>query len=138
MLITTPGAQAVEIPEGKCIQSVGAVLASFLGCRVLDAGCWQEVERWHLGPPESFHYLNQSSCFELEGKESNAEQYHATRRAMDIVGLSPTEQDAIFRIVAAILHLGNIAFAPGLDGDSSRLADDQSKWHLDVTAELLR
>ncbi|XP_016728833.2 myosin-11 isoform X6 [Gossypium hirsutum] len=45
-------------------------------------------------------------------------------------------KDAIFRIVAAILHLGNIAFA--LEGeDSSVLEDDKAKFHLQVAAELL-
>lgn len=47
-------------------------------------------------------------------------------------------QDAIFRVVAAILHLGNVEFAKGKEIDSSVLKDDKSRYHLDVTAELLR
>lgn len=46
-------------------------------------------------------------------------------------------QEAIFRVVAAILHLGNIVFAKGKDVDSSVLKDDQAKFHLNTTAELL-
>lgn len=46
-------------------------------------------------------------------------------------------QDAIFRVVAAILHIGNIEFAKGKEVDSSVLKDDKSKFHLDTTAELL-
>ena len=53
---------------------------------------WQEREKLKLLPAEEFHYLNQSSCFDLPGKESNAEEYVRTRRAMDIVGLSVEEQ----------------------------------------------
>ncbi|KAJ8460564.1 hypothetical protein OPV22_033490 [Ensete ventricosum] len=96
----------------------------------------EEIEKYKLGPPKSFHYLNQSNCYELVGV-SDAHDYLATRRAMDIVGISAQEQDAIFRVVAAILHLGNIDFAKGKEIDSSVLKDDKSKFHLKMTAELL-
>lgn len=38
-----------------------------------------------------FHYLNQSNCFELDDVDDSKE-YLDTRRAMDIVGISPDEQ----------------------------------------------
>jgi len=47
-------------------------------------------------------------------------------------------QDAIFRVVAAILHLGNVNFAKGEDVDSSVLKDERSRFHLNMTAELLK
>ncbi|XP_071734137.1 myosin-9-like isoform X1 [Rutidosis leptorrhynchoides] len=96
----------------------------------------EEVEKYKLGSPKSFHYLNQSNCFELVGVNDGLE-YLATRRAMDIVGISKKEQEAIFRVTAAILHLGNIEFAKGKEVDSSVLKDDQAKFHLKMTAELL-
>ncbi|KAF3554589.1 hypothetical protein F2Q69_00014821 [Brassica cretica] len=77
---------------------------------------------------------NNSSCYELDGV-NDAEEYLATRRAMDVVGISETEQDAIFRIVAAILHLGNIEFCKGEDADSSSLKDEQSMFHLQMTCD---
>lgn len=46
-------------------------------------------------------------------------------------------QDAIFRVVAAILHIGNIEFSKGKEADSSVLKDEKSKFHLEKTAELL-
>ncbi|XP_010504771.1 PREDICTED: myosin-16-like isoform X3 [Camelina sativa] len=96
----------------------------------------EDVERFKLGDPKSFRYLNQSSCYELDGV-NDAEEYLATRRAMDVVGISEKEQDAIFRVVAAILHLGNIEFSKGEDADSSSLKDEQSMFHLQMTSELL-
>lgn len=33
-----------------------------------------------------------------------------TRRAMSVVGMPVESQDAVFRTVAAVLHLGNIVF----------------------------
>ena len=48
-----------------------------------------------------------------------------------------SSQDAIFRVVASILHLGNVEFAKGKEIDSSILKDEKSKFHLQTTAELL-
>ncbi|XVE51896.1 hypothetical protein DITRI_Ditri02bG0077600 [Diplodiscus trichospermus] len=97
----------------------------------------EDIERYKLGGPKTFHYLNQSSCYELDGV-NDAHEYLATRRAMDIVGINDQEQEAIFRVVAAILHLGNIDFAKGKEIDSSVIKDDKSRFHLNMTAELLR
>ena len=47
-------------------------------------------------------------------------------------------QEAIFRVVAAILHLGNIDFAKGEEADSSVLKDDKARFHLQTTSELLK
>uniref|UniRef100_A0A9I9DAH6 Myosin-17-like n=1 Tax=Cucumis melo TaxID=3656 RepID=A0A9I9DAH6_CUCME len=97
----------------------------------------EEREKYKLADPKSFHYLNQSKCFELDGV-NDAHEYLATRRAMDVVGISEEEQEAIFRVVAAILHLGNIEFAKGEEIDSSVIKDDKSRFHLNTTAELLK
>ncbi|KAG6645392.1 myosin-11 [Carya illinoinensis] len=103
---------------------------------LLCAAPQEEIEKYKLGNPKSFHYLNQSNCYELVGV-SDAHDYLATRRAMDIVGISEKEQEAIFRVIAAILHLGNILFAKGKEVDSSVPKDDQAKFHLKMTAGLL-
>lgn len=47
-------------------------------------------------------------------------------------------QEGIFRVVAAILHLGNVEFAKGEEIDSSVIKDDKSRFHLNTIAELLR
>ncbi|KAG6400856.1 hypothetical protein SASPL_137700 [Salvia splendens] len=96
----------------------------------------EDVDKYKLEHPKTYHYLNQSSCIELVGV-SDAQDFLATRRAMDVVGISQTEQDAIFRVVASILHLGNVEFTKGKEVDSSLLKDDKSKFHLQTVAELL-
>ncbi|CAN1271195.1 XI-E [Linum perenne] len=103
---------------------------------LLCAAPQEDIDRYKLDHPKTFHYLNQSKCFELVGV-SDASDYLATRRAMDIVGISAKEQEAIFRVVAAILHLGNIVFTKGKEVDSSVPKDDKAKFHLKMTAELL-
>ncbi|KAL7084275.1 hypothetical protein ACP275_14G214800 [Erythranthe tilingii] len=103
---------------------------------LLCAAPQEEIEKYKLGHPNTFHYLNQSNCYELVGV-NDAHDYLATRKAMDVVGISQNEQDAIFRVVAAILHLGNVTFTKGEDIDSSVLENDVSKFHLQTAAELL-
>ncbi|XP_010526029.1 PREDICTED: myosin-15 [Tarenaya hassleriana] len=96
-----------------------------------------DAEKYNLQNPRQFHYLNQSKTFELEGV-SNAEEYVKTRRAMDIVGMSDEEQEAIFRTLAAILHLGNVKFSPGKEHDSSAIKDQESSFHLQMAADLFK
>ncbi|XP_027768776.1 myosin-11 isoform X2 [Solanum pennellii] len=103
---------------------------------LLCAAPQEEIEKYKLEHPKSFRYLNQSKCYELVGV-SDAEEYLATRRAMDVVGISKKEQEAIFRVVASILHLGNIDFAKGKEVDSSVIKEEKAKLHLKTAAELL-
>ncbi|KAF3946025.1 hypothetical protein CMV_027661 [Castanea mollissima] len=49
-----------------------------------------------------------------------------------------SREEAIFRVVAAVLHLGNINFPKGKEIDSSVIKDEKSRFHLNMTAELLR
>ncbi|KAK8708917.1 hypothetical protein V6N13_059952 [Hibiscus sabdariffa] len=97
----------------------------------------EDVEKYKLGNPRTFHYLNQSNYFELDGVDEFKE-YLATKSAMDVVGINQAEQDAIFRVVAAILHLGNIEFVQGEESDSSEPKDDKSRFHLNTAAELFK
>jgi len=39
-----------------------------------DGASAAEKERWSLKPPQEFHYLNQSTCYNLP-RVSNAEEY---------------------------------------------------------------
>ncbi|VAI40800.1 unnamed protein product [Triticum turgidum subsp. durum] len=95
----------------------------------------EERAKYKLGEAKTFRYLNQSNCIELNGFDDSKE-YVETRRAMGIVGMSNEEQDAIFKVVAAILHLGNVEFGEGKEEDSSAPKDEKSQFHLKTAAEL--
>ncbi|XP_058786039.1 myosin-15-like isoform X5 [Vicia villosa] len=97
----------------------------------------RDAEKYKLGHPSHFHYLNQSKVYELDGV-SSAEEYIKTRKSMDIVGISHEDQEAIFRTLAAILHLGNVEFSPGKEHDSSIVKDEKSKFHLQMAANLFK
>ncbi|XP_023641594.1 myosin-13 isoform X2 [Capsella rubella] len=92
----------------------------------------EDKRKLKLKEPTEFRYLNRSQCIKLEGVDDSKE-YTKTREAMSIIGISSEEQEAIFRVVAAILHLGNIEFAVGEEPDSSVPKD---KTHLKIAAEL--
>nr|KAJ0203963.1 hypothetical protein LSAT_V11C500294670 [Lactuca sativa] len=95
----------------------------------------EDLKRYKVGDPKKFHYLNQSNCYQIDGLDERKE-YIATKNAMDVVGIHSEEQDGIFRVVAAILHLGNIEFTKGKEMDSSTPKDEKSWFHLKTAAEL--
>nr|FAA04056.1 TPA: myosin XI subclass 2 isoform 2 [Chara braunii] len=95
----------------------------------------EDAERLKLGPPDSFHYLNQSKCVEV-GAIDDCKEYQLTREAMDIVGITTEEQEAIFRTIAAVLHLGNIEFNSG-ESEASEVSTEKSKFHLKAAADML-
>ncbi|XP_066368151.1 myosin-17-like isoform X6 [Miscanthus floridulus] len=96
----------------------------------------EDIKSYKLADPSSFHYLNQSTCIKLD-EISDAKEYLATRSAMNTVGITEQEQEATFRVVAAVLHLGNISFVKGREVDSSVIKDEKARFHLDAAAELL-
>jgi myosin-5 len=42
--------------------------------QLCDGASPEERQRWFLRPAQEFHYLNQSTCFDIPG-DSNAEEY---------------------------------------------------------------
>lgn len=52
---------------------------------------FQEAKKFKLGDPRSFHYLNQTHCYEVANVD-DAREYLETRNAMDVVGISEDEQ----------------------------------------------
>jgi myosin-5 len=67
----------------------------------------QEREEFKLKPVEDFEYVNQGSAPYIDGVDDKAE-LDATRAAMKIIGVSVETQHQIFRLLAALLHLGDI------------------------------
>ncbi|KAF8234482.1 myosin II heavy chain, partial [Tricholoma matsutake] len=67
------------------------------------------------GEVEDYDYLNKSRR-EVDGVDDR-EEWLALKTALDVVGFTPAEQFNLFRIVAAILHIGNITI-------TSNRADD--------------
>ncbi|KAF9882966.1 Myosin type-2 heavy chain 1 [Aspergillus nanangensis] len=66
-----------------------------------------EKQELGLGPVEDFDYLNQGGTPIIDGVDDN-EEFNATRKSLSTIGVSDKTQAGIFRILAALLHLGNL------------------------------
>ncbi|KAF2742244.1 myosin-2 [Sporormia fimetaria CBS 119925] len=68
-----------------------------------------DAERAELGlkSVEDFSYLNQGSSPTIEGVDDKAE-FDATRNSLTTIGVPTDTQAEIFRLLAALLHLGDI------------------------------
>lgn len=60
-----------------------------------------------LDHPSCYKFLNNSSVHSIPNI-SDEQEYHDTLRAMQLINLSPEEIEGIFKVVSAILHLGNL------------------------------
>ncbi|KAB8077996.1 P-loop containing nucleoside triphosphate hydrolase protein [Aspergillus leporis] len=68
-----------------------------------------DAEKQELGlvSVEDFDYLNQGGTPIIDGVDDRAE-FNATRKSLSTIGVSEDTQAEIFRILAALLHLGNV------------------------------
>ena len=60
-----------------------------------------------LLPIEQFEYLNQGNTPTIDGVDDKAE-FLATKASLKTIGIDDAEQDDIFRLLAGLLHLGNV------------------------------
>ncbi|EEH46923.2 myosin-1 [Paracoccidioides brasiliensis Pb18] len=89
-------------------------------------------DNFGIQQPQSYVYTSRSKCFDVSGID-DAMDFKDTLEAMRIIGLSQAEQDNIFRILSAILWLGNMQFVE--DDSSNASITDQSV--VDFVAYLL-
>ncbi|XP_066030120.1 unconventional myosin-If-like [Pocillopora verrucosa] len=75
------------------------------------SGCTsQEKGQYGLqGNAENFFYLNQSEVYTTDNKDDKND-FLATRTALDVIGVDTAKQQIIFKVLSAILTLGNIEF----------------------------
>ena len=69
-----------------------------------------ERTEWGLKTIEGFEYLNQGGHSLIDGVDDKAE-LEATRKSLTTIGIDTITQKGIFRILAALLHIGNIKIA---------------------------
>ena len=102
-----------------------------------------EKEKLHLTRAEDYNYLTQGGCLTCEGMD-DAEEYANIRGAMKVLMFSDTETWYIFKLLASILHLGNIGFRTITDSnlDASEVTTDKALQSaaamLEVSPEKLR
>ncbi|KAJ3067979.1 Myosin type-2 heavy chain 1 [Podochytrium sp. JEL0797] len=81
-----------------------------------------------LGRWNEFHYLNQGGSGAIHGFDDAAE-FAVTQQALSTIGISVSMQWSIFKICAALLHIGNIKIESHRDGESSITDTDPALAH---------
>ncbi|KAI9093230.1 hypothetical protein K1719_027244 [Acacia pycnantha] len=66
-------------------------------------------ERLNLKAASEYKYLNQSDCMAIDGI-NDAKKFHKLMKALDDVRICKEDQEQVFKMIAAILWLGNISF----------------------------
>ncbi|XP_074711955.1 unconventional myosin-Vb [Strix uralensis] len=83
---------------------------------------------------EDFFYTSQGGDTSISGVD-DADDFEKTRHAFTLLGVKESHQMTIFRIIAAILHLGNLEFQAEQGGEAcSILSEDE---HLNNFCSLL-
>lgn len=75
--------------------------------------------------PSYFNYLNCSKEYDADGV-NDIQEFEDMSRAMDICQIKPNDKNAIFDILAGILHMGNIQFVEGDDATQAEIHDVNS------------
>ncbi|CAH1128149.1 unnamed protein product [Ceutorhynchus assimilis] len=101
----------------------------------------KQFEHLQLEHQDSFHYLNQGSSPDVQGV-NDLEAFEDTKTALSLMGFSRTDQENMFKILAGILHLGNIEFKACLvkvenEQDQEGCIIPKTDKHLKVLSELL-
>ncbi|EKM84062.1 hypothetical protein AGABI1DRAFT_117513 [Agaricus bisporus var. burnettii JB137-S8] len=77
----------------------------------------EQRDAFGLQGPEAYAYTSMSNCLEVQDID-DVKDYADTIKAMDIIGLSPEEQNEIFKMLAVVLWLGNVQFQEMDDGNA--------------------
>ncbi|XP_070707241.1 unconventional myosin-Vb [Pempheris klunzingeri] len=76
-----------------------------------------------LTSAEDFTYTSLGENIFIEGV-NDADDLQKTREAFMLLGIKDSSQSSIFRVVASILHLGNIQICSERDGESCHISSD--------------
>uniref|UniRef100_A0A3Q3ELW0 Unconventional myosin-VIIa-like n=1 Tax=Labrus bergylta TaxID=56723 RepID=A0A3Q3ELW0_9LABR len=98
----------------------------------------EERKILHLGKAEEYRFLTKGGCIRCDGRD-DAKDYTHIRSAMKILNFSESQCQEILKLLAAILHLGNICFEGESNTQNNLETSDVSKSeHFSITASLLQ
>jgi hypothetical protein len=78
------------------------------------------LQKWQLKDAASYAYLNAGKCTTVPSID-DAERFQDVTAAFAVIGVSEARLLSVWRVLAAILHLGELKFAKG--GDATKLAE---------------
>ncbi|XP_011065930.1 PREDICTED: unconventional myosin-Va isoform X2 [Acromyrmex echinatior] len=102
----------------------------------------KRLPQLYLSDQNQFHYLNQGNNPRIDGIDDLA-YFDETISALTMLGFTSKQQDDMLRILAAILHLGNVNISSCVKDAKQNEVDTESSYiapsdrHLLVLSELL-
>ncbi|KAL5477102.1 hypothetical protein EMCRGX_G023847 [Ephydatia muelleri] len=84
------------------------------------------------GSPDHYFYLSQGSCMKVEGMD-DWDNFQTVNKAIKVLGFTSAEMQSLWKILAAILHLGNTAYQDNKHG----LAEFKNDSSLSTVVKLL-
>ncbi|XP_048519861.1 unconventional myosin-XV [Dendroctonus ponderosae] len=69
-----------------------------------------DKQKYGLVDAEKYFYLNQGGSDCSPGHSGSGADWKALTRAMQVLGVSESEQEGIVKVLASVLHLGNVYF----------------------------
>uniref|UniRef100_H2ZQ89 Myosin motor domain-containing protein n=1 Tax=Ciona savignyi TaxID=51511 RepID=H2ZQ89_CIOSA len=86
-----------------------------------------------LVPASNFEYTRNGNCIEIDGV-NDKQEFQETVHAFTLLGVSSKHQSLIFRLLSAVLHMGNIDIEETSNGSSHCFISDE---HLQTMCSLL-
>ncbi|ELR21237.1 myosin1, putative [Acanthamoeba castellanii str. Neff] len=97
----------------------------------------EQRRRWFVsGPPESFKFLSQSGCIDVEGVD-DVKEFEEVFFAMGKLGFSEDDINNCMELISAILHLGNFEFVSG-QGKNVETSTVANREEVKIVATLLK
>lgn len=83
----------------------------------------KDREKWELRPAQSYHYMNQSGCYDRRDGVKDIDLHVELQEAFSTMGFDMAAQNDSLGCVAAILALGNLEFEqiPGARDDEKQV-----------------
>ncbi|CAM9761549.1 unnamed protein product, partial [Ectocarpus fasciculatus] len=94
-----------------------------------------DKKKWRLKGFDKYNYITQSSEVEIENV-NDKENFGALCSAFASLGIAQVEQDLVFRVLSAVLALGNIEFR-GDDSSKEDITVVEESYTVTIAAELL-
>ncbi|XP_054815599.1 myosin-2 isoform X3 [Prosopis cineraria] len=82
-------------------------------------------ERLNLKAASEYKYLSQSDCMTIDGID-DVKKFHKLMKALDDVRICKEDQELVFKMIAAILWLGNISFKVTDNENHIEVVDDEA------------
>ena len=84
-------------------------------------------EEFNLRPPQQYNYLNQGACFTVD-TINDVKEFKEMTHAMQVMGLSSSQQKSVLKTLAAVLTIGNLQFQQN-DKDEAFITNmDELEW----------